>query len=299
GQVAADQQVVPRGGGAQPHPPIPALALRAGPRGADLPAVSIVEQAGDRLGAGERDPPRPGEAGARGNPQHIPLAVFFSERAQLGAVAVDLIAAQEIDPGAVGTRLGANIDGQLALGAEPKVRRQAREQRLHRVTEVPGRDPLPGADQRMPGLLAHIRQVHRGNAIGHLAHAPQVLALDTGRGSALLDLAGLIDRADPQALPPASTAGRPIQPRHRGTAPPPSPRRWLPPPGVGAPAGPAGAPGPPPAGRPPPLCPWQGRCPAPRHPSPPAATAPPAQSTAAAVPAAHRASGPPPRPLSW
>src|SRR5262245_36881172 len=56
GHVAADQQVMLQGGGAQPHPPIPALALRAGPRGADLPAVSIVEQAGDRLGAGERDP---------------------------------------------------------------------------------------------------------------------------------------------------------------------------------------------------------------------------------------------------
>jgi hypothetical protein len=70
----------------------------------------------------------------------------------------------------------------------------------------------------MPGPLAHIRQVHRGNPVGHLACTPQVLPFDTGRGSALLDLAGLIDRADPQAPPPASTPGRIIQPGHREPA---------------------------------------------------------------------------------
>jgi hypothetical protein len=41
-EVAADQQVVPRGGGGQPCPGIPALALGAGPGRADLPtAVSL------------------------------------------------------------------------------------------------------------------------------------------------------------------------------------------------------------------------------------------------------------------
>jgi hypothetical protein len=74
---------------------------------------------------------------------------------------------------------------------------QGHGQRVRRVADVPGRDPLPGADQRMPGLLAHIRQVHRGDAIGNLAHASQILPFDAGRGSALLGLAGLIDRPDP------------------------------------------------------------------------------------------------------
>jgi hypothetical protein len=36
GQVAADQQVVPRGGGAQPRPGVPALSFRSRPGGADL-----------------------------------------------------------------------------------------------------------------------------------------------------------------------------------------------------------------------------------------------------------------------
>jgi hypothetical protein len=70
----------------------------------------------------------------------------------------------------------------------------------------------------MPGPLAHIRQVHRGDPAGHLAHAPQVLPLDAGRGSALLDLTGLIDRPDPQAPPAARAAGRLVQPGHREPA---------------------------------------------------------------------------------
>ena len=59
----------------------------------------------------------------------------------------------------------------------------------------------------MPGPLAHIRQLHRGDPAGHLAHAPQIVPLDTRSGAPLLDLAGLIDRPDPQAPPAAATAG--------------------------------------------------------------------------------------------
>jgi hypothetical protein len=104
------------------------------------------------------------------------------------------------------------------LGAEHQILRQAHDQRLHRIGEVLGGDPLPGADQRMPGPLAHIRQMHRGDPVGHLAHTPHVMPLDAGGGRALLDLAGLIDRPDPQPPPPARPAGRLIQPGHREIA---------------------------------------------------------------------------------
>src|SRR5262245_47126567 len=51
----------------------------------------------------------------RRDPQHIPLAAVFAELAQFGAAAIDLVAAQEVDPGAVSEGLGADIDGQLPL----------------------------------------------------------------------------------------------------------------------------------------------------------------------------------------
>ena len=87
------------------------------------------------------------------------------------------------------------------------------------------RDPLPGGDQRVPGVLPHIRQVHRGDPVGHLARAAQVVPFDPGGVLALLDLAGLIDRPDRQAAA-ADRAGGLIQARPRRTgAPPPSPRR--------------------------------------------------------------------------
>jgi hypothetical protein len=70
-------------------------------------------------------PGRQGEAEGGGDPQHISLAVLFTELAQFGAIAVDLVAAQVTEPGAAGTHPGADINGKLALGAKPKVQRQA------------------------------------------------------------------------------------------------------------------------------------------------------------------------------
>jgi hypothetical protein len=35
-----------------------------------------------------------------------------------------------------------------------------------------------GGDQRVPGLFPHVRLVHRGDPIGHLAGAAQKVALD-------------------------------------------------------------------------------------------------------------------------
>ena len=52
-------------------------------------------------------------------------------------------------------------------------------------------------------MLAHIGQVHGVDPVGDLARAAQVLPLDAGRGSARLLLAGLIQRPDHQAAPPA------------------------------------------------------------------------------------------------
>ena len=47
-EVAADEQVVPRGGGGQPRPGIPALALGALPGGADLPGAACAPAAAGR-----------------------------------------------------------------------------------------------------------------------------------------------------------------------------------------------------------------------------------------------------------
>ena len=205
------------GGGGQPRPGIPALALGAGPGGADLPAAGAVQQPGHRLRAGHGDLGCDRELEGGGNPQHIPLAVVFQELAQFGAASVDLIAADEVEGGTVGERLGEDTDGQLPLGAEHQAGRQAHDHRFHRVGDVFGRDPLPGADQRVPGPLPHIRHVHRGDPVGHLAHTPQVVPFDTCRRTALLDLASLIDRPDRQA-PPSPPPGRLIQPSYREPA---------------------------------------------------------------------------------
>ena len=209
---------MPRGGGGQPSPGIPAGTLGAEPSGAYLPAAFVLQQAVDRLRAGEGDPGRQGEAESGRDPQHISLAALLQELAQFGAGAIYLVPADESDGGAVCESRGEDADGQLPLSAEPQVIRQAHDQRGHQVADVFGRDLLPGADQRVPGALAHIRQMHRGDPVGYLAHAPQVVPLDAGRGTALLNLAGLIDRPAPQAPPPAAAAGGLLQPRHREQA---------------------------------------------------------------------------------
>ena len=67
----------------------------------------------------------------------------------MGAAAVDLIPAGEVEPDALGEDLADQIDGQLPLGAEGQARRQPHDPPLRRVLEVLARDPLPGGDQRM------------------------------------------------------------------------------------------------------------------------------------------------------
>ena len=66
----------------------------------------------------------------------------------------------------------------------------------------------------MPGMLAHVREVDSIDPVRDPAGAAQVLALDAGRGSALLLLARLIQRADHQAAAPPGTPGCLIESGH-------------------------------------------------------------------------------------
>ena len=70
----------------------------------------------------------------------------------------------------------------------------------------------------MPGMLAHVREVDSIDPVRDPAGAAQVLALDAGRGSALLLLARLIQRADHQAAPLTGPPRRFIQAGHREPA---------------------------------------------------------------------------------
>jgi hypothetical protein len=126
----------------------------------------------------------------------------------------------EIEPQAVGVRAGADIDGQLSRGAELKIQRQPHDHRCHRILDVLTGDPLPRADQRVPGLLPHIGLVHRIDPVRHLPRAPQVLALHPGGRLARL------------SCPVSSTAPITSPPRRLRRAAPSGPaaanrRTWL------------------------------------------------------------------------
>jgi hypothetical protein len=114
----------------------------------------------------------------------------------------------------VGEGPGEDVDGQLALGAEGQAIRQAHDSGLDRIIDVGGRNPFPGADQRVPGAFPDVGQVRGVDAVGHLARAAQVLPFHAGRQLTGLDLAGFIDRADRQPARPAGLAGGLIQPGH-------------------------------------------------------------------------------------
>ena len=81
------------------------------------------------------------------------MAACFEVVAQLGAGAVDLVAAHEVQLHAVGEGFGEVVDSQLALGAEAQASRQAHGRRGQWFADVGGRDPFPGADQRVPGAF--------------------------------------------------------------------------------------------------------------------------------------------------
>src|ERR1035441_5874447 len=178
--VAADQQVMLRRGCADPRPRVPPVALGALACGPDLPAALVLQQRGDGFGAGQHGPAAHRDPEIRGHPQHVRLLLRLEELPQLRAVAVYLVPAREVELDAVGSRVLADIDGELALGAELKVQRQPRPQRLHRIRDVLTRYPLPEPDQRVPGLLPHIGQVNRIDSVGDPVRAAHMLALDAG-----------------------------------------------------------------------------------------------------------------------
>jgi hypothetical protein len=177
----------------------------------------MLQQRRNGFRAGHLRPRGHGEGEVRRHPQHVRLAAGLEVLAQLGTAAVYLVPAVEIRPDAVGGGVGADVDGQLPLGAEHKIGWQPHEQGLDRVLDLLAGDPLAGADQRVPRLLPHVGQVHRGDAIRHLPRAPQVVALDARGGLAGLFLAGLVDRADHQPAPPPAPR-RGVQALHREPA---------------------------------------------------------------------------------
>jgi hypothetical protein len=77
---------------------------------------------------------------------------------------------------------------------------------------------MPGADQRVAGLLPDVRQVHGVDPVLHPAGTPHVLPLDAAGGLAFLLLTGLIQRPDPHGPPPAGPPGGLIQASHHEPA---------------------------------------------------------------------------------
>ena len=215
---------MPRRGGGDPRPGIPSLALGARAGGADLPAPLVLHQAFHRFGAGQPRPAGQRDHEAGGDPEHVGLALGLEELAQPGAAAVDLVPADEIEFQAVGAAVSTDVHGQLSLGAELQVQRQAHDQRLDRVLDVLAGYPLPRPGPRVPGSLLHIGQVHRVDPVRHPARAPHVLAFYPGSRLPGLLLAGLVDRSDHQPAPPPAApcrlrqAGRrePADLPHRG-----------------------------------------------------------------------------------
>ena len=217
-QVAADQQVMARRGGRDPGPGVPALAPGTLACGPDLPPALVPQQPLHRLRTGHLRARREDEREVRGDPQHVGLSVLLEELPQPRAAAVDLVPAGEIEGQPAGVAVRADARGQLPLGAEPQVRWQAHDQRRHRVFDMLAGDPLPRADQRVPGLLPHQRYVHRVNPVRYPAGAAHVMALHARRRRARLLLPGLVDRRDHPAPAPPAPPRRSLQPGRREPA---------------------------------------------------------------------------------
>jgi hypothetical protein len=203
-QVAAHEHRVRAGGDADPGPGVPAAALRSLASGADFPAARGLQQFLYCFFAGQDGAAVHGEPEVLRYPQHVRLFFLLQVLPQLRAGAVDLVPAGEIGRDAVGGDFLADLDRQLALRAEPQVKRQPGAQGPHRILDVLFGDPLPEPDQRVPGVLPHQRRVHRVNPVRHAVRAPHVLAFDAGSAFAFLLLPCLIQGQHRQpALPPA------------------------------------------------------------------------------------------------
>ena len=159
--VAADQQAVPGGGGCDLRPRIPAGTLGALPGGADLVAACVLQQPAGSLRACDGGPGGQGEVEVRGDPQHIALAAAFEELPQLGAVAVDLVPQTKSN-----AMPSVNASVQMSMASCPLVR-NSRSRGSPMTRDFTGSSMCsagihcPGPGQRVPGVLPHIRQVHR------------------------------------------------------------------------------------------------------------------------------------------
>ena len=103
-----------------------------------------LQQRRDCFRAGHLGARGQGEGEVRRHAQHVGLAGGFEVLAQLGAAAVDLVPAVEVRPDPAGGGIGADVDGQLALGAEGQVQRQPHDQGLDRVGELLARESTAG-----------------------------------------------------------------------------------------------------------------------------------------------------------
>ena len=87
-------------------------------------------------------------------------------------------------PDPVGGGVGADVDGQLPLGAEHQIRGRPMSRDFTGSSicsrGIRWRAPISAC----PAPLPHVGQVHRGDAVRHLPRAPQVVALDARRGLA-------------------------------------------------------------------------------------------------------------------
>ncbi len=172
-----------------------------------------------RATASVQDTARPASARRNGrHAQHVPLPALLKVLTQFGATAVHLVTAHEVEGPRRRRRPAARRWPTAPWYGTPGPA-AGRRPSGGRVADLPGRDPLARPDQRVPGPLTYIRQVHRVDPVGHPAGAPQVLALDPGRLGSLLLLAGLVQRRDTHARPGAGRRAA-LQPRHREPAHP-------------------------------------------------------------------------------
>ena len=109
---------------------------------------------GRDLGRGEPDAAAKGEVEVRGHPQHVADALAFAEAAQPGVVPIDLIGGGPGDGGAAGQALSQDLGGQLRLGLEHQVLRQAHRLAASRVGDLLFRDLLRAPIRACPAGVA-------------------------------------------------------------------------------------------------------------------------------------------------
>ena len=211
GQAAADQQPVPRRGGADPRPGVVAVALAAAPARAGLPRR--IRHHRRHRGRRRLAPGRQRDGEVHRDREHVPLPGLLACLPQLRAAAVDLVGGHpgERDPGA--GRASDHLRAQRGPGDE---RRAVRDVRLlkPRLVTAPGlRKVEPEVQQRMRAG-GDVRGEDDGLAVLYLPGDPGMLAGDAGRRGTFLQLRGLIQHEDRLIIAQVS-GDEPLQRRQR------------------------------------------------------------------------------------